>query len=104
MQSRVIDPSAPFKLAPTRAARVSEISEATAASATAPEDRINFHSGNPVPDPRLAAAYLREALGLDVRNEELTPDKKDAILAALEWGEQEAPTLDFLTRLIQKSS
>ncbi len=104
MQSRVIDPSAPFMLAPTRAARVSEISEATAASTTAPEERINFHIGNPVQDSRLTAAYLRAILGLDIRNEELTPDRKADILAALEWGEPEEPVLDFLTRLIQKSS
>ena len=59
-----------------RAARVSEISEATAASATAPEERINFHIGNPVQDPRLTAAYLRAVLGLDIRDEQLTPDRK----------------------------
>src|SRR5512140_2886068 len=104
MQSRVIDPSAPFTLAPTRAARVSEISEATAASATAPEDRVNFHIGNPVQDPRLSAALLRSVLGLDIRREELTLDRKQEILAALEWEESEAPVLDFLVRLIQKSS
>jgi aspartate/methionine/tyrosine aminotransferase len=104
MQSRVIDPSAPFALAPTRAARVSEISEATAASATAPEERINFHIGNPVQDPRLTAAYLRTILGLDIRDEELTPDRKQEILSALEWSESEEPVLDFLIRLIQKSS
>ncbi len=104
MQSRVIDPSAPFTLAPTRAARVSEISEATAASATAPEERINFHIGNPVQDPRLTAAYLRAVLGLDIRDEQLTPDRKPDILAAMEWGEPEGPVLDFLARLIQKSS
>ncbi len=104
MQSRANDPSAPFRLAPTRAARVSEISEATAASATAAEDRINFHIGNPVQDPRLTAAYLRAILGLDIRNEELTADRKQDILAAMEWKESEAPALDFLIRLIQKSS
>jgi aspartate/methionine/tyrosine aminotransferase len=104
MQSRANDPSAPFRLAPTRAARVSEISEATAASATAPEDRINFHIGNPVQDPRLTAAYLRAILGLDIRNEDLTPDTRDDLLAALDWNESDLPALDFLVRLIQKSS
>ena len=104
MQSRANDPSAPFRLAPTRAARVSEISEATAASATAPEDRINFHIGNPVQDSRLTAAYLRAILGLDIRNEELSADRKQDILAALEWKESDGPALDFLIRLIQKSS
>ena len=43
-----------FRLKPTRAAKVSEISEATAASAVAPEERVNFHIGNPVQDPRLS--------------------------------------------------
>ena len=43
-----------FELRPTRAAKVSEISEATASSAIAPEDRVNFHIGNPVQEPRLS--------------------------------------------------
>jgi len=68
------DVAARFRLKPTRAAKVSEISEATAASAVAPEERVNFHIGNPVQDPRLSSAFLRAALGLDIRDTHLTAD------------------------------
>jgi hypothetical protein len=42
-----------FALRPVKAAVVSEISEATASSPVPPEERVNFHIGNPVQDPRL---------------------------------------------------
>jgi hypothetical protein len=37
-----------FRLKPIRSARVSEISETTAAAPVAAEDRVNFHIGNPL--------------------------------------------------------
>jgi hypothetical protein len=63
------DPIALFRLKPIRAARVSEVSETTAASPVPPEERINFHIGNPLQDSRLSSAFLRTALGLDIRQE-----------------------------------
>ncbi len=42
-----------FRLKPAKAAAVSEISEATASSPVPPEERVNFHIGNPVQDERL---------------------------------------------------
>ena len=45
-----------------RASKVSEISEATAASAVSPEERVNFHIGNPVQDPRLKDLFHRLVL------------------------------------------
>ena len=46
-----------FQLRPLRPAKVSEISEATASSPTSPEERVNFHIGNPVEDERLISFY-----------------------------------------------
>ena len=93
-----------FELRPTRAAKVSEISEATASSAIAPEDRVNFHIGNPVQESRLSSAYLRAALGLDIRDEALTAEDPQAILRALDLDEAEKPVLDFLASLVRMSA
>lgn len=92
-----------FRLKPTRAAKVSEISEATAASAVAPAERVNFHIGNPVQDPRLASAFLRAVLRLDVRSVDLTIDRTADLLNACGWDENEQPALDFLATLIRQS-
>jgi aspartate/methionine/tyrosine aminotransferase len=53
-----------FALRPVKAAVVSDISEATASSPVPAEERVNFHIGNPVQDPRLVELYARIALGL----------------------------------------
>ncbi len=98
------DPLAFFHLKPIRAARVSEISEATAAAPVPSEERVNFHIGNPLQDPRHSSAFLRVALGLDVHQEELDEAKPDLILEALAWEPSEKPKLEFLIRLVQKSS
>ncbi|MCC6398857.1 MAG: pyridoxal phosphate-dependent aminotransferase, partial [Bacteroidetes bacterium] len=96
--------SSSFRLRPTRAAKVSEISEATAASAVAPEDRVNFHIGNPVQDPRLSSALLRVILGLDIRDASLTDDHPESLLRSLEWDDAERPVLDFYTGLVRRSA
>ena len=92
-----------FQLRPLKVARVSEISEATASSATAPEDRVNFHIGNPVQDKRLMAAYLRIVLNINVLREDLDGEDYNAILQQIEWSDTDKPLLEFLKRLIQKS-
>jgi len=48
-----------FQFKPLLAAKVSEISEATAASATLAGERINFHIGNPLQDSQLQAQYIK---------------------------------------------
>ncbi|HMK39696.1 MAG TPA: hypothetical protein VK569_10170, partial [Bacteroidota bacterium] len=93
-----------FELRPTRAAKVSEISEATASSAIPPEDRVNFHIGNPVQESRLSSAYLRAALGLNIRDESLRGEDPPAILRALETGEAERPALEFFDKLVRRSA
>ena len=98
------DPMALFRLKPIRAARVSEVSETTAAAPVPAEERINFHIGNPLQDPRLSSAFLRLALGLDIRQEELNDAEPDAILEHLGWGAADKPKLEFLIRAIRKSA
>ena len=93
-----------FRLKPTRAAKVSEISEATAAAAIAPEDRVNFHIGNPVQEPSLSSAYLRAITGIDIRDEFLTDGAPEHFLQALGWADGDRPVLDLLINLVRKSS
>jgi len=98
------DPQAAFRLKPIRVARVSEISESTAAAAIPDEERINFHIGNPVQDVSLSSAYMRMALGIDIHQEELSDTAPETILEFLGWDESEKPKLDFLIRTIHKSA
>ena len=63
------DPQAAFRLKPIRVARVSEVSESTAAASIPEEERVNFHIGNPVQDVSLSSAYLRMVLGIDIHRE-----------------------------------
>lgn len=103
LQTQHFDLRTIFQLKPLKVARVSEISEATSSSAAAPEDRVNFHIGNPVQDARLMSAYLRIVLDIDVQREDLDSQDTDAILQHLEWSDTDKPLLEFLKRLIQKS-
>ncbi|MCB2179486.1 pyridoxal phosphate-dependent aminotransferase [bacterium] len=98
------DPLSYFQLKPLRGARVSEISEATAAAPVPDEERVNFHIGNPLQDPRQTSAYVRVALGLDIHAEELPDTQTDALLEALRWDPADKPTLDFIIHTIHKSS
>ncbi|HBY09425.1 MAG TPA: hypothetical protein DEH22_17205, partial [Chloroflexi bacterium] len=98
------DPQAAFRLKPIRVARVSEISESTAAAPIPDEDRVNFHIGNPVQDVGLSSAFLRTALGIDIHREELEETDPDALLEFLGWEAEARPKLEFLIRTIQKSA
>ena len=102
--SQPTDFSAFFRLKPLRAARVSEVSETTAAAPVPPEERINFHIGNPLQDSRLSSAFLRTALGLDIRDEALSDTDPDGLMAHLAWDADDRPKLDFLIRAINKSA
>ena len=98
------DPLAFFRLKQIRVARVSEISEATAAAPVPPEERVNFHIGNPLQDVKLSSAFLRIALGIDVRRQDLADADADALLEHLGWDSADKPKLEFLIRTIQKST
>lgn len=93
-----------FQLKPVKAAKVSEISEATVASNVPPEDRVNFHIGNPVQDERLYSAYLRMALGIDIKEEVISIKNLDNILEKLGRDVKDKSKLEFLVRLIEKSA
>jgi aspartate/methionine/tyrosine aminotransferase len=103
MNTHARDPLSLFGLKPLKAARVSEISEATASSSAAPEDRVNFHIGNPVQDKSLTSLYLRMVLGIDILREDLSDDQTGQILQLLEWDQCDELKVTFLRNLIQKS-
>ncbi len=98
------DPQVAFRLKPIRVARVSEISESTAAAAIPDEERVNFHIGNPVQDVSLSSAYLRMLLGIDIHREDLSDTAPEMILEYLGWDAEERPKLDFIIRAIRKSA
>ncbi|MCC6906139.1 MAG: pyridoxal phosphate-dependent aminotransferase [Anaerolineae bacterium] len=93
-----------FRLKSLRVARVSEISETTAAAPVTAEERINFHIGNPLQDARLSSTFLRIALGIDVFHAALNDADPDALIEHLGWEEADRPVLDFLIRTIRRSS
>jgi aspartate/methionine/tyrosine aminotransferase len=98
------DPLEVFELKPVRAAKVSEISEATALSPVPPEERVNFHIGNPVQDSRLSSAYLRLSLGIDITDDKFRIDHLNEIAEYLNWPPNDKSKLEFLSELIKKSS
>ncbi len=98
------DPLAFFHLKQIRVARVSEISETTAAAPVPNEERVNFHIGNPLQDSKLSSAFLRIALGIDVSRQDLRDTAPEAILETLGWADADKPKLEFLIRTIQKST
>lgn len=98
------DPLKYFKLNPIKAARVSEVSEATASSDIPPEERVNFHIGNPVQDKELSSAYLRIALGIDIRKENLTEDNLDDFVEELGWSAVDKKKIELILSLIKKSA
>ena len=104
MKAYPSDPQASFRLKPIRVARVSEISETTAAAAVPDETRVNFHIGNPVQDISLSSAYLRVALGIDIHLEDLLDTSPDVLLEYLGWEHELKPKLEFLIRVIRKSA
>jgi aspartate/methionine/tyrosine aminotransferase len=89
-----------FHLRPVRAAKVSEISESTASSAVPPEERVNFHIGNPVQDERLVQAFFRIALG---KGQEGSPGDQEDAGAEPREDQQRAKELDVLLRMIRRS-
>ena len=92
-----------FRLKPARAAKVSEVSEATAAAPVPPEERVNFHIGNPIQDDRLVQAFFRIALGLEPIAP-LSPSPIDQVIDETGMPEEDRGRLEFLFRLIQKSA
>jgi aspartate/methionine/tyrosine aminotransferase len=101
---KLTDPMEYFKLKPVKAAKVSEVSEATASSSVPSEEKVNFHIGNPVQDKRLSSAYLRMILNIDIQKEEFNEDDLNAIIEYLEWHADEKNILEFFSKLINNSA
>jgi aspartate/methionine/tyrosine aminotransferase len=70
-----------FTLKPVKAAKVSEISEATAAAPVNAKERVNFHIGNPVQDASLNQIYRNLACQAELMSNE------DEGLAGRGWSE-----------------
>lgn len=104
MTSVLVDLPELFRLRPVKAAKVSEISESTAASPVPPEERVNFHIGNPVQDERLVWMFFRIALGLDPNGSPPTTPTLDDIIEEIGWDEDGREILEFLLRLIRRSA
>jgi len=93
-----------FALRPVKAAVVSDISEATAASSVPAGERVNFHIGNPVQDPRLVELYARIALGLPPAQAATNGDLAGALCGELGWAAEERDRAEFLLELIRRSA
>jgi aspartate/methionine/tyrosine aminotransferase len=100
----VSDPRDTFQLRPVRAAKVSEISETTAASPVPPEERVNFHIGNPVQDERLVAAFAGAALDFPGPLTSVQGPDIELLAASQEWSPEETEDVLFLIRLIRVSA
>ncbi len=92
-----------FQLRPLKAAKVSEISEATAASAMPPEDRVNFHIGHPVWDPHLIARYKQLVLDLPSPPAGDPVSNTDEWLRESMWEERQYAALRVISRAIENS-
>ena len=92
-----------LELRPTRAAKVSEISEATASSAIAPEDRVNFHIGNPVQESRLSSAISAPPSD-SISGTRRSRGKPGADSPGDGHGGTERPALEFLASLVRRSA
>ncbi len=86
---------------PMKSAKVSEISEATAASTTKVEDRVNFHIGNPVQDKNLNSFFRRLVLGFDISYEQPGDSKTKQIIKDAGWEEHQESQVNFLCETIK---
>ena len=92
-----------FQMRPMKSAKVSEISEATAASPTKPEDRINFHIGNPVQDDNLNSLYRRLVLGFEISPKELNTSNGQKKIKDAGWEKTQIDQLHFLCNTIKNA-
>jgi len=87
-----------FLLRPLKEAKVSEISENTAASAVPPEERVNFHIGHPVQDGRLNHAYQSLVLRSQFALEESPGDMTRHLIEDGLWDESRGSEIELLCR------
>lgn len=93
-----------FRLNSIKPGKISEISEATSASSVPPQEKVNFHIGNPVQSEILAQYYLQMILNLQLDNVSDEEMNFDAMLREINWDGHELPRLKFLYSLIKNSA
>lgn len=98
------DKSELFKLKPIKAAKVSEVSEATAASDVPIDERVNFHIGNPVQDDELLDIYFRLACNLNFDDKENIINYLNNIIDKLGIDDNKKPLVYLLLNLIKVAS
>jgi aspartate/methionine/tyrosine aminotransferase len=98
------DPLSLFQLRPLKTAKISEISEATASSNTLPEERVNFHIGNPVQDERLFSMYVRMVLGSDETSDCADSTSGEGVGDETHEDLTDAKNIRFLKTLVRKSA
>ncbi|MBN1222515.1 MAG: pyridoxal phosphate-dependent aminotransferase [Candidatus Aminicenantes bacterium] len=91
-----------FQLRPLKPAKISEISEATTSSPILPEERVNFHIGNPVEDERLLAFYQNCVLGSSKPLADFVGFNIDSLLEEDVWTESRRATIDFICRSVKR--
>jgi len=92
-----------YRLRSLKAAKVSEISETTAASAVPAEERVNFHIGHPVQEPELITHYQELVTGLPVTHPEPTQDQLQKLIAESPWEESETSAVRMVLQAVRKS-
>ena len=97
-----MNPLAPFELEPPSGARVSEIGEATAASGVPVAERVNFHIGNPVQDPRLLGLFQRLVVGLPAEARPFGESGVEALVRAEGIDETSAEALRVVCRAVEE--
>lgn len=93
-----------FDLRHVIAAKVSEISEATAASPVPENERVNFHIGNPVQDERLTNLYLKNVLGINPGSGNLSAVDLDNLSEEFGLSDDGKEKLNLLHETIIKNS
>ena len=89
-----------FQLKPFKAAKVSEISEATAAAPVSEAERINFHIGHPIQDERLTALFRQLVFQATDGGEVASAQSFERYLKNREVGDSLAPLVRFVYDVI----
>ena len=92
-----------FTLNSIKPGKVSEISEATAASSVPSQERVNFHIGHPVQSENLVRYYLRLVLNAYTTENDEENFNIDSIKNEFDWDEN-IGRIDFLYNLIKISA
>lgn len=93
-----------FTLRQMKAAKVSEISETTAASSTPASERVNFHIGNPIIDESLAFLYFKTIIETDDLTPSTTEEALRENLKRKDYTDETINNYIFLKRTVDKVS